>query len=79
MNTQQTQSTETYARCTLVSAAQKGDYVKRKADSTKVYIRGGCVSHGKNQPTYYELIDAEDLSRSLYVRSTTTVFVDFTY
>lgn len=53
----------------------KGEYVRRKADSAKVYIRG---TYDRSTGTY-ELMDYGDTSRSLYVKRGTVLFYGFTY
>ena len=53
----------------------KGDYVKRKEDSKKVYkFNGWCYTNKK-----FELQDVEDISRCLYLKGMTKVFTGFTY
>jgi hypothetical protein len=52
-----------------------GEYVKRKADSSKVYKRG---AYDRSTRTY-ELEDCSDCSRSIYVKSGTVLFYGFTY
>ena len=53
----------------------KGDYVKRKADSKAVYIKGDYDKTTKS----FELIDVEDISRCIYVKADKPVVVGFTY
>jgi hypothetical protein len=52
-----------------------GEYVKRKADSSKVYKRGAYDRSSGS----YELEDCSDISRSIYVKKGTTLFFGFTY
>ena len=53
----------------------KGDYVKRKEDSKKVYkFNGWCYANKK-----FELQDVEDISRCVYLKGMTKVFTGFTY
>jgi hypothetical protein len=52
-----------------------GEYVKRKADASKVYIRS---SYDRSTKTY-ELMDYGDVSRSIYVKRGTVLFYGFTY
>ena len=52
-----------------------GEYVKRKADSSKVYKRGAYDRSTRS----YELEDCSDCSRSIYVKSGTVLFYGFTY
>jgi len=53
----------------------KNDFVKRKADSKKVYILIGWCRFNKK----YKLIDVEDFNRCLYLKGMTQVFTGFTY
>jgi hypothetical protein len=52
-----------------------GEYVRRKADSSKVYKRG---AYDRSSRTY-ELEDCSDCSRSIYVKRGTVLFYGFTY
>jgi quinolinate synthase len=53
----------------------KGDYVKRKADSKKIYkFNGWCYFNKK-----FELQDVEDISRCIYLKGMTQVFIGFDY
>jgi quinolinate synthase len=59
----------------FLRSVTKGDYVKRKEDSKKVYkLNGWCHLNKK-----YELQDVEDINRYLYLQGYTKVFVNFTY
>jgi hypothetical protein len=59
----------------FLRSVTKGDYVKRKEDSKKVYILKGWCRFNKK----YELQDVEDISRCLYLQGLTKVFTGFTY
>jgi hypothetical protein len=52
-----------------------GDYVKRKADAAKVYIKGAYDKTTKS----FELKDVEDICRCIYVKADKVVVVGFTY
>lgn len=52
-----------------------GEYVKRKADSVKVYKRG---PYDRSTGTY-QLDDCSDISRAIYVKRGTILFFGFTY
>ena len=65
-------ATETTAS---VSTLKRGEYIKRKADSKTVYIRGAYDAPSKT----YSLIDAEDACREIFVKGSLMVFVGFTY
>ena len=59
----------------FLRSVTKGDFVKRKTDSKKVYkLVGWCYTNKK-----YELQDVEDISRCLYLKGMTKVFTGFTY
>jgi hypothetical protein len=61
--------------CSAVERLPLGEYVKRKADSGKVYKRGAYDRSTRS----YELEDCSDCSRSIYVKSGTVLFYGFTY
>lgn len=52
-----------------------GDFVKRKADSKAVYIKGAYDRATKS----FELKDVEDINRCIYVKADKLVVVGFTY
>jgi hypothetical protein len=52
-----------------------GDYVKRKADASTVYIKGDYDRTTKS----FELTDTDDINRCIYVKADKTVFIGFTY
>ena len=52
-----------------------GEFVKRKADSHKVYKRVAYCKANKA----YQLDDMEDISRAIYVKKGTILFYGFTY
>ena len=58
-----------------VQAIKEGEFVKRKADATKVYRRGNYDRSLK----LYSLIDCEDTNREFLVKAGTQLFVGFTY
>jgi hypothetical protein len=53
----------------------KGDYVKRKADSKAVYIKGEYIRSAKA----YEMRDTSDISRCIYIKPSKVVVIGFTY
>lgn len=58
-----------------VNVIPKGEFVKRKPTSKEVFTRGEFDrSQGK-----YELNSESDISKSIYVKSGTMLFVGFTY
>jgi hypothetical protein len=58
-----------------LSDVKPGEYVMRKVDSKKVYVRG---SYDKGTKTF-SLTDTKDISREIFLKSSTMVFVGFTY
>ena len=52
-----------------------GDYVKRKSDAVKVYIKGDYDRTTKS----FELKDVEDINRCVYVKANKIVVIGFTY
>ena len=54
---------------------KKGDFVKRKIDSNKIFIRGDYCRFEKR----YELIDVDDVNRFVYLKGSTAVFIGFDY
>ena len=58
-----------------VQATKRGEYVKRKPEAKAVYIRGAYDAGSKR----YELTDAEDINRSVWVKGSVSVVVGFTY
>lgn len=63
------------ARPALVEAIKVGEYVKRKADATKVYRRGRYDASTKR----YSLVDCDDVNREVFVKKGTTLYIGFTY
>jgi hypothetical protein len=53
----------------------RGEYVRRKPDSSVTYIRGEYDRTTKR----FELIDADDVNRVVYLKAATPVVVGFTY
>jgi hypothetical protein len=52
-----------------------GDFVKRKSDAVKVYIKGAYDKTTKS----FELVDVEDINRVIYIKANKPVYVGFTY
>ena len=59
----------------ILRSVTKGDYVKRKADSKAVYIKGAYDKTTKS----FELKDVEDINRVIYIKANKPVYVGFTY
>lgn len=58
-----------------LSDCPKGEYLKRKPESNKVYIRGDYDRSTKT----YSLIDTDDINREIFLKGSTKVFVGFNY
>ena len=58
-----------------LKSVKPGDYVKRKADSKAVYIKGDYDRTTKS----FELQDTEDMNRFVYIKADKPVYVGFTY
>lgn len=54
---------------------KKGEFVKRKPDSKKVYIKGDYDHASKT----FSLIDADDMNREIFLKGSTVVHIGFTY
>ena len=58
-----------------ISQAKRGEYIKRKPDSKKTYIRGAFCKISKA----YSCVDFDDINNEIFIKSNTIVFVDFTF
>lgn len=58
-----------------ISSLKKGEYFKRKPDARKVYVKG---DYDRSERTYTGT-DTEDISRAIYLKGTTRVYVGFDY
>ena len=58
-----------------VETVKQGEYVRRKATTTKTYIRGGYDRTAKR----FELVDCDDVNRTVMVKRGTILCVGFTY
>jgi hypothetical protein len=58
-----------------LKSVKPGDYVKRKSDAVKVYIKGDYDRTTKS----FELKDVEDINRCVYVKADKIVVIGFTY
>jgi hypothetical protein len=54
---------------------KKGEFVKRKPDAKKVYIRGDYDRASKR----YSLQDWDDISREVWVKGSAPLFVGFEF
>lgn len=64
-----------YAQCTILRSVKRGDYVKRKADSKIVYVKG---DYDRKSDTFC-MSDADDMNRTIQLKADATVFVGFDY
>lgn len=53
----------------------KGDFFRRKSDAKKTYTRGAYIIGSK----FFECNDEDDISRAIYLKGSTVVWVGFTY
>jgi hypothetical protein len=60
---------------TTLKATPKGEYIKRKADSKTVWIRGEYDKGSKS----YSLTDSEDISRGIFLKGNAPVYIGFDY
>ena len=58
-----------------LNEVKPGEYVKRKADSKTVFVKGAYDKSTKA----FSLTDTEDISREVFLKSSTLVYVGFTY
>lgn len=63
------------ARAVALKDVKKGDFVKRKSDSKKVYKKG---DYDKTEKKFW-LQDTDDISGGISMKGTATVYVGFTY
>lgn len=58
-----------------IKAAAKGEYIKRKADSKIIYIKGDYDRASRS----YCCTDVNDISRSIFIKADKEVFIGFDY
>jgi len=63
------------AKPVALKNVKAGDYIKRKADSKAVYIKGAYDRVTKS----FSCIDVEDICREIFIKADKAVFVGFTY
>lgn len=54
---------------------KKGEFITRKANTNKVYIKGDYDRTSKK----FSLIDFNDTNREIFIKADSIVFVGFTY
>jgi hypothetical protein len=58
-----------------LKTAKIGEYIKRKADSKAVYIKGAYDRTTKS----FSCIDVEDICREIFIKADKPVVIGFTY
>ncbi len=58
-----------------ISQTKPNEYIRRKPDSKKTYIRGSYCKISKA----YSCIDFDNINNEIFIKSNTIVFVDFTF
>jgi len=58
-----------------ISQVKNGEYIKRKPESSKVYIRGAYCKISKA----YSCVNFDDINNEIFIKSNTMVFVNFTF
>jgi hypothetical protein len=58
-----------------LSTVKPGDYIKRKADSKAIYIKGAYDKASKS----FSCTDVEDICREIFIKADKPVFIGFTY
>ena len=58
-----------------IKTVKPGEFIKRKADSKAVYIKGDYCRVSKG----YSCIDANDISKEIFIKGDKIVFIGFTY
>ena len=54
---------------------KKGEFIRRKADAKKTFTKGDYLRSEKR----FECNDWDDISRAVYLKGTTKVFIGFTF
>lgn len=70
-----TSSKETIMNNVTIKTVKSGDYIKRKADSKTVYIKGDYIRSLKG----FECADTSDINKTIVIKSDKLVFIGFTY
>jgi hypothetical protein len=58
-----------------LNEVKPGDYVMRKPDSKTVFVKGAYDKGSKA----FSLTDTEDMNREIFLKSSTLVYIGFTY
>jgi len=60
---------------TKIQDVKKGDYIMRKPDAKKIYVRG---DYDRTARAFY-CTDVQDINRGILIKTDKPVFVGFTY
>lgn len=63
------------AKPVALKNVKSGDYIKRKADSKSVYIKGAYDRATKS----FSCVDVDDMNKELFIKADKLVFIGFTY
>lgn len=58
-----------------IKKIKKGEFLKRKADSQRVYIRGDYDRASKS----YSCIAYDDINQEIFIKANKKVFIGFTF
>ena len=59
----------------MIKDLKKGEFLKRKADANRVYIRGDYDRSSKS----YSCIAYDDINQEIFIKANKKVFVGFTF
>jgi len=66
-------------RAIELKKVKKGEFVRRKIDTSKTYTRGDYVRRDFSGPAGFQLNDVDDIGRSIVLKGSTLVWIGFTY
>ena len=58
-----------------ISQTKPNEYIRRKPDAKKTYIRGAYSKSIKA----YSCVDFDDINNEIFIKSNTIVFINFTF
>lgn len=58
-----------------IKKTKKGEFLKRKADSQRVYIRGDYDRASKS----YSCVAYDDINQEIFIKANKKVFIGFTF
>ena len=59
----------------MIKELKKGEFLKRKADANRVYIKGDYDRSSKS----YSCIAYDDINQEIFIKANKKVFVGFTF